>query len=98
MRRFLDRLYLVSGAIGAVFVALICVLMVAQSIGRELGLRTGAITAACDRVEVTLTGPGGHTARPQLTVDLVHAMGRVVTEVPGLLSRLVDPRSALSVV
>jgi len=66
-------------------------------VGR-VGLRTGAITAACDRVEVTLTGPGGHTARPQLTVDLVHAMGRVVTEVPGLLSRLVDPRSALSLV
>jgi amidohydrolase len=64
----------------------------------RVGLRTGSITAACDRVEVTLTGPGGHTARPQLTVDLVHALGRVVTEVPGLLSRLVDPRSSVSLV
>jgi amidohydrolase len=64
----------------------------------KVGLRTGSITAACDRVEVTLTGPGGHTARPQLTVDLVHALARVVTEVPGLLSRLVDPRSAVSLV
>ncbi|KGH46845.1 N-acyl-L-amino acid amidohydrolase [Modestobacter caceresii] len=64
----------------------------------SVGLRTGAITAACDRVEVTLTGPGGHTARPQLTVDLVHAMGQVVTEVPGLLSRLVDPRAGVSLV
>ncbi|WP_222267382.1 amidohydrolase [Modestobacter marinus] len=64
----------------------------------KVGLRTGAITAACDRVEVTLTGPGGHTARPQLTVDLVHALGRVVTEVPGLLSRVVDPRSGVSLV
>jgi amidohydrolase len=63
-----------------------------------VGLRTGSITAACDRIEVTLTGPGGHTARPQLTVDLVHALGRVVTEVPGLLSRLVDPRSSVSLV
>ena len=69
----------------------------ALQVGR-VGLRTGSITAACDRVEVTLTGPGGHTARPQLTVDLVHALGRVVTEVPGLLSRLVDPRSSLSLV
>ncbi|HEV7727810.1 MAG: putative amidohydrolase [Modestobacter sp.] len=66
-------------------------------VGR-VGLRTGAITAACDRIEVTLTGPGGHTARPQLTVDLVHALGRVVTDVPGLLSRLVDPRSGMSLV
>jgi amidohydrolase len=64
----------------------------------KVGLRTGPITAACDRVEVTLTGPGGHTARPQLTVDLVHALARVVTEVPGLLSRLVDPRSGVSLV
>jgi len=64
----------------------------------KVGLRTGAITAACDRVEVTLTGPGGHTARPQLTVDLMHALGRVITEVPGLLSRVVDPRSAVSLV
>src|SRR3954453_22186202 len=64
----------------------------------QVGLRTGSITAACDRIEVTLTGPGGHTARPQMTVDLVHALGRVVTEVPGLLSRLVDPRSSVSLV
>ncbi|WP_354004954.1 TRAP transporter small permease subunit [Ramlibacter albus] len=43
MRRFLDRLYYACGAIGAVFVALICVLMVAQSVLRELGVRTGAV-------------------------------------------------------
>jgi TRAP-type C4-dicarboxylate transport system permease small subunit len=43
LRRFLDRLYLASGAVGAVFVLLICVLMIAQSIGREFGIRTGAI-------------------------------------------------------
>ncbi|MEI4277211.1 amidohydrolase [Klenkia terrae] len=66
-------------------------------VGR-VGLRTGSITAACDRLEVTLTGPGGHTARPQLTVDLVHALARVVTEVPGLLGRQVDPRAAMSLV
>jgi amidohydrolase len=66
-------------------------------VGR-VGLRTGPITAACDKVEVTLTGPGGHTARPQLTVDLVDALGRVITEVPGLLSRQVDPRSGMSLV
>ena len=48
-----------------------------------VGLRTGAITAACDRVDVTLTGPGGHTARPQLTVDLVDALGRLITDLPG---------------
>ncbi|MCU1615796.1 MAG: amidohydrolase [Frankiales bacterium] len=63
-----------------------------------IGLRTGAITAACDRIGVTLSGPGGHTARPQLTVDLVDALGRLITDLPGLLSRQVDPRAGMSLV
>ena len=64
----------------------------------SVGLRTGAITAACDRMDVTLTGPGGHTARPQLTVDLVDALGRLITDLPALLSRRVDPRAGMSLV
>jgi amidohydrolase len=64
----------------------------------KIGLRTGPITAACDRIDVTLLGPGGHTARPQLTVDLVDALGRLITDVPALLSRQVDPRAGMSVV
>jgi amidohydrolase len=64
----------------------------------SIGLRTGAITAACDRMDVTLTGPGGHTARPQLTVDLVDALGRLITDLPSLLSRQVDPRAGMSLV
>ncbi|TFV59860.1 amidohydrolase [Geodermatophilus sp. DF01-2] len=63
-----------------------------------VGLRTGAITAACDRMDVTLTGPGGHTARPQLTVDLVDALGRLITDLPALMSRQVDPRAGMSLV
>ena len=43
MRRFLDRLYLAAGALGALFIALICVLMVAQSVLREFSVRTGAV-------------------------------------------------------
>jgi amidohydrolase len=64
----------------------------------QVGLRVGAITAACDHVEVRLSGSGGHTARPHLTQDVVFAMGLVITELPGLLSRRVDPRAALSMV
>jgi amidohydrolase len=63
-----------------------------------IGVRSGSITAACDRVDVCLTGPGGHTARPQLTVDLVDALGRLITDVPALLSRQVDPRAGVSLV
>ena len=64
----------------------------------RVGVRAGAITAACDRVRVTLAGPGGHTARPHLTADVVYALGKIVTEVPAALSRRVDPRAGLSLV
>ena len=64
----------------------------------HIGLRAGPITAASDSVEVRLSGPGGHTGRPHLTVELVYALGRVITDLPGLLSRRVDPRAGFSVV
>ena len=63
-----------------------------------VGLRPGAITGSADHLHVRLTGPGGHTARPHLTADLVFALGKVVTELPAALSRRVDPRASLSVV
>jgi amidohydrolase len=63
-----------------------------------VGVRAGAITAACDKVKVTLAGPGGHTARPHLTADMVYALGKIVTEVPAALTRRVDPRAGLSLV
>ncbi|WP_405721808.1 amidohydrolase [Streptomyces sp. NBC_00046] len=65
-------------------------------VGR-IGLRVGAITSACDRLEVSLDGPGGHTARPHLTTDLVTAAAKVATEVPALLARRVDARAGLAV-
>ncbi|MET9676732.1 amidohydrolase [Streptomyces sp. NPDC006482] len=63
----------------------------------KIGLRAGPITSACDRLEVTLDGPGGHTARPHLTTDLVTAAARIATDVPAVLARRVDARSGLSV-
>lgn len=42
LRAGLDRVYLAAGVLGAVCIALICVLMVFQSLGREFGLNTGA--------------------------------------------------------
>ena len=64
----------------------------------QIGVRVGPITAACDQLDVELTGHGGHTARPHLTEDLVYAAGQLIIELPGLLSRRVDPRAALSMV
>ena len=64
----------------------------------KIGTRTGPITAACDKITVRVTGPGGHTARPHLTADLVYALGKIITELPAALGRRVDPRSSLSLV
>ncbi|SFW43991.1 amidohydrolase [Amycolatopsis australiensis] len=61
-------------------------------VGR-IGMRVGALTSAADLIELRLTSPGGHTSRPHLTADLVHALGTVITGLPALLSRRVDPRS-----
>ncbi|QEV19807.1 amidohydrolase [Streptomyces alboniger] len=63
----------------------------------RIGLRHGPITSACDRLEVSLDGPGGHTARPHLTTDLVTAAAKVATEVPAVVARRADARSGLSV-
>jgi amidohydrolase len=66
-------------------------------VGR-IGLRIGPITAACDTLDVHLFGDGGHTGRPHLTADIVYALGQLITDLPGMLSRRVDPRAALSLV
>jgi amidohydrolase len=63
-----------------------------------VGARSGPFTAAADSVSVTLRGRGGHTARPHLTADLIHALGRVIVDVPSLLDRRVDPRAGVSMV
>lgn len=64
----------------------------------EVGLREGALTAACDQVAVSLHGRGGHTSRPQLTEDLVFALAKVVTDVPAVLGRRLDPRTGAALV
>lgn len=61
-------------------------------VGR-IGVRAGAITSATDVVELKIKGPGGHTSRPHLSADVVYALGKVITELPALLSRRVDPRT-----
>lgn len=64
----------------------------------QIGLRTGAITAASDIMEIEITGPGGHTARPHLTVDLTRVMGRVLTELPDAIVAAADSPEQVTVV
>ncbi|GAA2727049.1 amidohydrolase [Cellulomonas aerilata] len=60
-------------------------------VGR-VGTRIGPITSASDEVTVVLSSGGGHTSRPHLTGDVVFALGQVITQVPAVLGRRLDPR------
>ncbi|WP_245858991.1 amidohydrolase [Luteimicrobium subarcticum] len=62
----------------------------------QIGTRIGPITSASDSITVTLTSPGGHTSRPHLTGDVVYALGQVITQVPAVLGRRLDPRSGVN--
>jgi amidohydrolase len=63
-----------------------------------VGVRDGALTGAADALSVRLSGRGGHTSRPHLTEDLTFALGKLVVELPAILSRRLDPRAGVSVV
>jgi amidohydrolase len=62
----------------------------------QIALKVGPITSAVDQVNIVLSGAGGHTSRPQLTQDIVGALGALATMTQLLLSRRIDPRSGVS--
>jgi amidohydrolase len=62
----------------------------------KVALKVGPITSAVDQVNITLSGIGGHTSRPQLTQDVIGALGALATMTQLLLSRRIDPRSGVS--
>ena len=56
----------------------------------QLGCRIGPITSASHHMAITLAGPGGHTARPSLTVNLADEVARVVRELPAAVQAAVQ--------
>jgi len=62
----------------------------------HVGTRVGPITSASDEVRVIVTASGGHTSRPHLTGDVVFALGQVITQLPAILGRRLDPRSGVN--
>jgi amidohydrolase len=60
----------------------------------KVAVTVGPITSAADQIEITLQSPGGHTSRPHLTADLVYGIGTLITGLPGVLSRRIDPRNS----
>ncbi len=53
----------------------------------QVGLRRGRLTASADAVRIVLTGPGGHTARPHLTVDLIRVLAGLAVALPDEVAR-----------
>ena len=47
--------------------------------------------AACDTVNITIHGKGGHAARPHMAVDPILVAGSLVVALQSIVSRSIDP-------
>ncbi|MGI3186622.1 M20 aminoacylase family protein [Nioella aestuarii] len=61
-----------------------------QPVGR-FAIRSGAFFAATDLFEITVTGRGGHGAKPHETIDPTVTAAQVVTMLQTIASRNADP-------
>ena len=91
MRRFLDRLYSASGALAALCLASIFVLMLAQAVGREFGLLiraaddvTSWLCAASAFLALGHTFRHGELVRVGLFIDLLKGGSRRAAEIAAL--------------
>lgn len=56
-----------------------------------VGINTGPMMAAADRITIRITGQGGHGAHAYLTVDPVVVAAHIITAVQSIVSRNVRP-------
>jgi TRAP-type C4-dicarboxylate transport system permease small subunit len=91
MRRALDAVYLGAGALAALFVLLIAVLMIGQSVLREFGVRTGAVNdmvawscAAAAFLAMPHAFKHGDFVRVALVLEQLSAPHRRVLEIAAL--------------
>ncbi|MEO8250770.1 MAG: M20 aminoacylase family protein [Burkholderiales bacterium] len=57
----------------------------------KIGLNSGPMMAAADRITIEITGKGGHGAHPYLTVDPVLVAAHIITAAQSIVSRNVSP-------
>lgn len=60
----------------------------------HIGMNPGPMMAASDRLEITISGKGGHGAHPHMTVDPVLVAGHVITAAQSIVARNVAPLEA----
>jgi hippurate hydrolase len=56
-----------------------------------VGINSGAMMAAADRITIEITGRGGHGAHAYQTVDVVLASAHIITAVQSIVARNVRP-------
>ncbi len=57
----------------------------------QIGLNTGPMMAAADRIRIDITGKGGHGAHAYQTVDPVLVAGHIITAVQSIVARNCKP-------
>lgn len=57
----------------------------------EFAIRPGAIMAAADQFEITVTGKGGHAAKPHDCIDTTVVAAHIIVALQTIASRNVDP-------
>ena len=57
----------------------------------QFAIRTGAIMAAADTIEIVVTGKGGHAAKPHDCIDTTVVAAHIVVAIQTIASRSVDP-------
>ena len=92
MRRFLDRLYLFSGVLAAVALAVICALMLAQAFARGVGLQIRGtddivawLCAACAFLALAHTFRSGDLVRVGVFVDRLPVRARRAADITALV-------------
>ena len=56
-----------------------------------IGVNSGPMMAAADRVEIVISGRGGHGAHPHMTIDPVLVAAHIITAAQSLVSRNINP-------
>ena len=56
------------------------------------GVRSGVLTSATDRFDITVKGKGGHSSMPQLCVDPVVIGAQIIVALQSIVARRLNPR------
>jgi amidohydrolase len=60
---------------------------------KKIGVKSGPMSAAVSLIEITLNGPGGHTSRPQETIDLISVAMDLIQRLKQCVKNLNKPNS-----